>query len=73
MMKTTQPNVLKLFKSTADQDIILARLMAINEILNDCESDEVLDIVQNKVLEAIDWYSRYCDINGYEVLRSKPD
>ncbi len=69
----THAKVLKLFKSTVDQDIILSRLSSVNEILNQCDNDEILDIVQNKVLEAIDWYSRYCDMNGYEVLKSHND
>ena len=65
----THAKVLKLFKNSVEQDVILARLSSVNEILNHCEDDELLDIVQNKVLEAIDWYSRYCDINGFEVLK----
>lgn len=59
--------VLQLFKNLNSADIILNRLHGVNEILNDCEEDPYLDIVQNKVIEAIDWYERYCHSNGYEI------
>jgi hypothetical protein len=61
--------VLELFKSQEDQDIILNRLHAVNDILNEFD-DEMLDLVQTKVLEAIDWYSRYCDEVGFEIRRN---
>lgn len=68
-----QNKILTLFKSPEDSDIILSRLHSINDILNECEEDEVLDIVQNKIIEAIDWYTRYCDEFGIQEMRSKPD
>ncbi|MBL7663662.1 MAG: hypothetical protein JNM93_00905 [Bacteriovoracaceae bacterium] len=66
------PNkILKLYKSQEEQDVILMRLHAVNDILNECDSDELLDIVQNKIIEAIDWYTRYCDDCGYMPHQSQ--
>jgi uncharacterized membrane protein YjjP (DUF1212 family) len=64
--------ILTLFKNKSDRDIILSRLHSVNDILNDCEDDEILNIVQNKVLEAIDWYGRYVDLCDFKVHKSKP-
>lgn len=66
-------NILQLFKNDADADIILSRLHAISDILNQCEEDIFLDQVHNKVLEAIDWYHRYCDEYGYQVYSEEEE
>ncbi len=64
--------ILKLFKNQEEQDIILSRLYAVNDILNRYEEeDDYLDLVQTKIIEAIDWYSRYCDEHGFELLKTK--
>ena len=70
MNKNKKINILKLFKNEEDNDIILSRLHSLNDILRDCEDDEVLNIVQQKILEAIDWYNRYVDESGF-MLQSQ--
>ena len=62
---STYSNVIQLFKTEEDKDIIWQRLHALSDLLNECEVDENLDQVHNKILEAIDWYARYIDVNGF--------
>ena len=73
MKETTQNKILKLFKTEEDLDIIASRLHSISDIINECEFDETLDIVHTKILEAIDWYARYCDQNGHLTWQSGED
>ena len=58
-------NIIQLFKTEEDKDIIWTRLHALSDLLNACEEDDCLDQVHNKILEAIDWYARYLDVNGF--------
>jgi hypothetical protein len=59
--------VLELFKNDEDFDPIASRLFTLSELLNNFEeSDDCLEMVHNKVLEALDWYTRYCDRYGFK-------
>jgi hypothetical protein len=62
-------NILQLIKSSEDQDIIYQRLKSVCDLINKYEEDDpLLDIVQNKVIEAIDWYERFCEQNGFRLV-----
>ncbi len=59
--------VFELFKNGEDFDPIASRLYSLSEMLGEMdEADDCLDMVHNKVLEALDWYNRYCDRYGYK-------
>lgn len=67
-----QNKILTLIKNDEDADIISSRLHSVVKILEECEEDDLLDMVQTKVTEAIDWYALYCNENGYEIEKYGP-
>jgi len=63
--KNPNSNVLKLVKDDYEADIILSRLHSISDVLSEMESDPYLENAHNKVIEAIDWYLRFCEDRGF--------
>lgn len=65
-MENQNPNnILTLFKNPEDRDLILSRLNKLSDLFNELDDDSFLEMAHYKILEAIDWYSRYCDGCGY--------
>lgn len=74
MNEEKKQNILQLIKAPEDQDIVYNRLLSICDLLDKHgEDDPLLDIVQNKVIEAIDWYERYCEESGFNLVWENDD